>query len=341
MSSKSSKRKYKNKLKRRTKPYNPNPNRIENIHRTYRRQITTHKLSARNDKKYKLVFAPQNLSFINNTEEVLAFFSKANIHFSKRRQVEFDLSNIEFLTPETIALFLAKIKDKNFTRGINWKGHGPNNPYLFKILKDSGFYNFVSSSVTVPNDSSNILINKITKNKVENNIARELCIKAVKNTFNNEKKFRPIYEILIECMANTNNHASLEGEEKYNWWIFEYFDTLTNITSFTFLDLGVGIFNSIPVRNFFRDIGVKLGLTSNVDLVDKLLAGEISSKTGKQERGKGMPLIYNRSQNSHIRKFHIISNDVHANLESGVYKKLNYNFAGTMLYWELHPLINQ
>lgn len=323
---------------RQTRPKNPNPNRIENLHRKYRRQAYRFYRVARNPKKFRLVSFPKYFSFINNTESVLESLEKARRNFLKGHQVEFDLSSIEELTPETIALFLACFLDKNFKRGLNARGNVPRKKELTAIFAESGFFNHVKSTANISGGADNILLNKITKFKVENEAAREACKKAVKNTFNNDMKFRPVYEILIECMANTRNHADISGVEgKYNWWLFGYNDTKSKISTFTFLDLGIGIFNSLPVKSFLRDISNKLRFTSNASLVGKLLGGEITSKTGLKERGLGLPLIFDHSKNPFIRNFRIISNDVHANLETGINQKLNYNFAGTFLYWELHP----
>lgn len=295
---------------------------------------------------FEMVEAPKNFSFINNTEAVLLYFKKVSNLLSNRKQVEFDLENIENLTQDAIALLIAKVKDDNYTRGLNVKGNNPNKKDLKKLWLESGFLEHVSSSLVTTKNNDNLLIHKVTNNKVENEIAKKVGEIAVKHTFNTNEKFKPIYETLIECMANTNNHAGLEKEGIYNWWLLVYNDISTRITSFSFLDLGAGIFNSLPVKDYKRKLSLKLEKKTGIDiipafkldLVNKLFSGKFfPSRTGKKYRGKGLPLIYRHAGNIYIKNFIIISNDVYIKLPQIECKNLKNKFNGTFLYWELHP----
>lgn len=89
------------------------------------------------------------------------------------------------------------------------------------------------------------------------------------------------------------------------------------------------------MRTFWRETRRKLGLTSNLDLVDKLFAGEIKSRTSRPERGKGIPQIYECAQDCVFNKFILISNDVYANLKTHEYHLLRTKFDGTLFYWEI------
>ena len=203
---------------------------------------------------------------------------------------------------------------------------------------ESGFYDFVKTTGFVkPTSGNQLLIHKITNNRVEPDIAKNACLHGLRHTFKNEEIFEPLYDILIEVMQNTNNHAG-ETRGKYDWWLNVYNHPDSSITSYTFLDLGSGIFESLPVRSFKKDFFELFGWKSdfNLELVPKLFAGEIKSRTAKPERGKGIPQVFGCSQDGTFKKFILISNDIYADLKNKSYKLINTQFDGTMYYWEIN-----
>lgn len=104
----------------------------------------------------------------------------------------------------------------------------------------------------------------------------------------------------------------------------------------TFVDLGVGIFDSRPVQTFKR-FKKFVGWEHNADLVEDLLSGRIKSREiiDNEIRGKGIPQMAENSRNNNISKAYIVSNDVKINLKTWSAEKLSDNFSGTLLYWEL------
>jgi len=281
------------------------------------------------------IIAPDNFSLINNTEETLKYFIKAENELRKKNNVLFDISKISTLTTDAIAVKLAKIKDKKFNSNGIIRGNAPDDQNLQKLFLQSGFFDFVSTFDKKPKSSSKLLIHRITDNRVEPDIAKKACLIGLRHTFGNEEIFEPLYEVLIEIMQNTNNHA---GEKRgvYDWWLHVYNHPDSSVTSYTFLDLGFGIFESLPVKSFKRDLLELFGFTSNVELVPKLFAGEIKSRTARPERGKGIPQVFQCSKDPVFNKFVLISNDVYADLKTESYKKLKTQFDGTMFYWEIN-----
>lgn len=285
--------------------------------------------------------APKVFSLIENTEEVLNYLEAARKALNNGNPVRFDISEIEILTTDAIALLIAHIKDENFHQRSGIMGNSPNDQKLRELFLQSGFYNYVITNSPTPKIKDTTLIHKITNNKVEPSIAKDACLFGLKHTFGHEEIFDPIYDIIVEIMQNTNNHAgNVRG--KYNWWINIYNDPLTKTSKYTFLDLGVGIFESLPARSFkeqtFKEI---LGFADNTDLIKPLFNGEIKSRTGKPERGKGIPQVYDSSQHENFSKFILITNDVFVNLKTLKSTKLNQNFSGTLFYWELKNKENE
>jgi hypothetical protein len=279
--------------------------------------------------------APDDFSLINNTELTIEYFNNAHKELKKKNRILFDISQIKTLTTDAIAVQIAKIKDANFHLNNNIIGNEPKDETLKKLFIQSGFYNYVNTKGPKPTNNKKLLIHEITNNRVEPDIAKEACLLGLKHTFQNEDIFEPLYDILIEIMQNTNNHAG-DTRGVYDWWLHVYNHPDSFKTSYTFLDLGVGIFESLPVKSFKRDFLELLGFKSNLDLVPKLFAGEIKSRTSRPERGKGIPQVFECSQNKVFETFILISNDVYADLKTKNYKLIKTPFEGTLFYWEIN-----
>jgi hypothetical protein len=314
-----SKKRFKHKIKRKDRKYNP-----------YR---TSFGRRAQKKKQIKNIPAPLKFSLIENTEATLEYFKSAKTELTKGYPINFDISNIETLTSDAIALQIARIKDENFHFNNGILGNAPNDPKLKELFLQSGFYHYVNTRGQKP-EGKNKLIHKITDNKVEPKIAKEACINGLLHTFGCDDIFDPLYDILIEIMQNTNNHAG-ETRGVYDWWLHVYNDPISQTSKYTFLDLGFGIFESLPVKTFKRKIGEAVGLQHNADLVKPLFAGEIKSRTARPERGKGIPQVFESSQDKAFKKFYLISNDVKVDMKSMNITKLRNNFSGTLFYWEL------
>jgi hypothetical protein len=279
--------------------------------------------------------APDDFSLINNTELTIEYFNNAHNELKKKNRILFDISHIKTLTTDAIAVQIAKIKDSKFHLNNGIIGNEPKDETLKKLFVQSGFYDYVNTRGPKPTNDKKLLIHEITNNRVEPDIAKAACLLGLKHTFQNEEIFEPLYDILIEVMQNTNNHAG-ETRGVYDWWLHVYNHPDSFKTSYTFLDLGVGIFESLPVQSFKRDFLELLGLKSNLDLVPKLFAGDIKSRTARPERGKGIPQVFECSQNKTFETFILISNDVYADLKTQNYKLIKSPFNGTLFYWEIN-----
>lgn len=287
-------------------------------------------------KPYSNHKAPENMSFIDNTDEVLEYFNEAKRMFKEKEKVEFDIKEITNLTPDTITLMIAKLKDASYTRKGEFKGEAPKDPKLKKLFTESGFYNFVATSRQNREKTKNLL-HKEADYKVRPNIAKQACIFGMQHALGRTDPFEPLYEILVECMQNTNNHASPNEDEKLKWWMFVYNCEETKTAKYSFLDLGVGIFESIIVKNYITKAAKKIGALPNTHFVKDLLNGNIQSRIDKDNeiRGKGIPQIVAHSSFDEFAKFQIITNDVKIDLKNKTHEKLKNNFSGTFYYWEI------
>lgn len=205
------------------------------------------------------------------------------------------------------------------------------------MFRESGFFDHMSSPFRKFNrKNSPKLIHKLTNHKVVTSIARTCCEDVFKKLdLDFKDDLEPLYDVLIEAMQNTNNHASAGQSVTYDWWLYEYEDKGKNLMHYTFLDIGIGIFESLPVKKYVIDVLKLLEIRSNLDLVDDLLAGKIKSRTKRPERGKGIPQIYELSKDPLYKDFYILSNDIMINTKTDERTELREPFLGTLYYWTI------
>ena len=157
-----------------------------------------------------------------------------------------------------------------------------------------------------------------------------------------ERRFRGAYTVLIELMHNTNNHASGTINKTENWWLSVTHNHKEKIVSISFVDYGVGIFESLNSKSigdkFFESFMQLLKLKKeNHELLALILKGELhKTSTGQPNRGKGLPGIYSALERQQIADLVIITNDVIANVSENTYKKLDKPFSGTFIHWHLN-----
>lgn len=281
--------------------------------------------------------APLNFSLIDNTEEVLAYMTNCRTLLHEEKKVFVDIENVTNITPDAIAYLVACTNDSRYRGRGQVQGNTPSNPLLSKLFAESGFYNFVNTSLELKkarNLNTNLL-HKERDFKVRPDVAKEACLYGTNHIFHNSNPLPELYEMIIEAMSNTNNHASKNTDNKIKWWLYAH-NSSSGISSYTFVDLGVGIFDSIPVR-LYKKVGLKVGLVRNVDLVSDLLEGKIKSRevTDNTMRGKGIPQIADNSLKDTFKRAYIISNDVKIDLKNRDATRLSNDFKGTLLYWEL------
>ena len=287
-------------------------------------------------KSFKPISAPLNFSLIGNPVGVINYLHKIQKSLKSGQNTVIDMSMVDSMTSDAIPFLISHVKEFGKRYKASVGGISPDKPALRNLIRRAGFYDHVRSNVPFKDRfSSSILLDKITNNKVENELAKKACIKGISHTFKDKRIFSPLYEIIIECMANTNNHASLSGPGEYKWWIYVYQFPNTAKTAYAFIDLGVGVFSSLSTRTIWQYIFQELNITDNVQLLKLMFQGVTKSRTNLLERGKGMPLIYEHSARPEFSTFVFISNNVYYDLKNQTHKYLEKEFSGTFYYWEL------
>ena len=297
-------------------------------------------------KDYTHVHAPENLSFIDNADEVIEFINNLKHEFDKRNQVFVVLKNVKRITYDAIVVLLS-IMVKFKSKKISFNGSYPLNINAKKILKQSQFLKYLYEDFDEADrynlERKNSIHTHAWKN-VDSELGKELIKQASKTVWGEERRCQGVQRTLIELMLNTNNHADDEKRGEKHWWLSVHHDLENNKVSFAFIDFGVGVFSSLSNKKssskFYgviekaRDI---FKFNDNAGLLRLILDGSIhKTATNKPYHGKGLPGIKTALERNQISNLNIITNDVHAVPENNIYNKNTRSFSGTFVYWELN-----
>jgi len=240
---------------------------------------------------------------------------------------------------------VALIKDRNINRGLVSKMIYPVDQDCRRRVQRYGLWKAASEEEsdvvqieTVPQ--------RITNTNVANRVARRIVLECSSFLDCPEQKIPELYSVLIELMANTNNHAVPGETGRFAWWLFVRPNEDVQGIDFVFLDLGVGVFESLPVRQHVTRSSdysgsPRVGAESFVrqrhisKIVGELSKGYIKSSTGDPDRGLGFPLIFEKAKSDRFERFTMIANDGTVDLKKRSVSLINGNFLGTAFHFVL------
>lgn len=274
--------------------------------------------------------APANLSFIENTEDVLIFLNEVRKLCYKYKVILIDLKKITNLTNDAIVLILAFTNDQRNTNNCKIAGNYPENENLRTVFKESGIFQTNSDS-----NARNYIFEKKSK-RIDNIVADELITRATTAIFGVRGYCYGVYMALLEAMSNTCSHANPREKAFETWFLTAYHNKKTNSFSFAFIDTGVGIFQSRRMRDLLKSLAFNVGIIDNRIILKEILEGKKLSSTGLHYRGKGLPAIFKGLERNYYSNLKIITNDVKADPGRDEYISLKNKFKGTFLYFELN-----
>jgi hypothetical protein len=299
---------------------------------------------------YSFVTVPDNFSFLRNTKEVLEVIEKLDSMLKQKVRTFVNLENVNEIDNGSITVLLSKMTEFRLAK-IDFNGNLPKNSSAKGLLLSSGFlaHLFSTKNEGLFDDSTQNAYGKanqiITKpgNKVIPNIAMSICESSAKTINKDRMATKGLYRTLIELMHNTNNHAKPNELGGELWWLTAHHDKEAKKVSFVFLDFGVGIFESLknkpessPFHGIYIKILERIKYGTDADVLKSILKGALhKTSTNLNHRGKGLNGVYKVNKRRQIKKLHIISNNVYADVDGNVYKLLNCNLRGTFLYWEI------
>lgn len=309
-----------------------------------RREVNRGKNIKHQLSSYKQIKAPVNFSLTKNTEETLGFIGKIEDCFKHKKKVFVDLSHVEVIANGAIVVLLSILVHFKSNK-IEFNGNFPKNIEARNVLKNSGFFKYLYKDI----DAQEIYTfeNEIcthANKKANSELSEKIIKKASQFIWGEERRCTGVQRVFLELMQNTNNHASINKQGEKHWWATVNHSKVDKKVCFSFIDFGVGIFESLANKkedNKFFDAINKVrnafNFTSNAELLKLLLHGEVhKTVTGKYYRGKGLPGIFEACTNNKISNLIIISNDAIADYSNNKFVSLNNKLSGTYVYWELN-----
>ncbi len=276
--------------------------------------------------------APEVLSYLHEPARAAEFFGRLRLA-RRNRDVFVDLRAIRRITPDAIAVLVANVKALQ-ERRIWINGNYPEDGGAALMIQQSGFNQVISSSHRHLASTGGVIVRRDKlqiSQKAEPDRAKRLIDFAAMDDPTDRQRLRSSYGHLMECMANTHEHAhAIAGGAV--WWASVFKDTVRHCDCFTFIDMGMGIFES-------QEFGLRLTLSGILGtkpfLIRQLLEGKIRSSTNKGYRGRGLPGMFDECKLGNIRKFTITTSDVIADVANDLYMSLPHEFKGVLLYWEV------
>lgn len=294
------------------------------------------------DKRQQVVFsAPLKFSIIKNANETCKFFKKVT-DFLKTKRIKdvivfIDLFNVQYMTIDAVMYLLAIIcnmKNRN-ERNISFKGNQPTDMEACKLLHQSGFFKYVKSTVSRINQNGNN-VQIISGQDVNGEVIKELVEFINRNCLTKIKFTQELYDVFVELMNNTVQHAYDKSEilSERNWYL--YASANREKIKIVFLDTGLGIAETVhrDWGEYFRDIARK----DDGYYVESALRGEFRSRTGKKYRGNGLPTVYQYSKRDEVNRFQIHTGKSICKVQNSgelSSKELEQPLYGVLYYWEI------
>jgi anti-anti-sigma regulatory factor len=284
------------------------------------------------------VEGPQVFSLIENPDDTIAFFRELE-DLASTRNVYVDLSSVKTITPDAIAVLVAIIR-RSQHHGARIRGNVPEETVAQQMLNDSGFRAYVTNSpgYRPPPAMGKILkrtaTGEVSQNRFDQHLARTVIEFATEKITGVAQPHRPSFSVFCEAMLNTWNHAAGIRVSHEPWWASVYCDGKRRRASFTFVDLGVGIFRSHRLTMALKLLNT-MRLLDHGQLLGRIFQGQIPSTTRLPGRGNGIPGMYEHCKAGRIRRFTVLANDAIGDGESDNYRQLSATFPGTLIYWEI------
>lgn len=292
----------------------------------------------------RTVSAPEHFCIKENPESVIEFINKLNDYLNRRKSCYIDLSAVRQLSPDAVVVLLS-ILSQFKRRRVPFNGNFPDDQQVKRQLIGLGFLeNLYDAPGIIRYDTSTKDVIRKHGKAPHGKLAKDLILQGTKNIWKEPKRCQGVYRILMELMQNTHSHAKIGQEGVENWWISKNYDEGSNTESFSFVDYGVGVFNSLekkkPGAKFFGALDrIRRSIMepSNNKVLQLILEGELhKTSTGHYYRGKGLPGIKTAMERNQISNLYIITNDVYANVAKQNFVTLHNSFSGTFIYWELN-----
>lgn len=303
---------------------------------------------APNDSDRIILRAPKELSVFDATESSLSFFESVMNTIKQckfRSTLYFDLSQVEFITPDAVMYLIAIINNTKKLRvyEITCEGNMPKDPTAKEVFQDTGFLKFVYAPYSRKLNDSTKHMKIQNGTDADSTLAGAFCEFVHNKCGKDYTDTKRLYPMIVELMTNTHQHAynttsNSDGHlEMYcNWYIFA--QDIGDAIHFVFLDTGIGIPRTVA-RKLHETVSDFFNANNDSVYLESALKGDYSrTETRLNYRGKGLPGIYEDCQNGQLCNLKIISCKAKCimNADASITTQgINSYFEGTLFSWDI------
>ena len=289
--------------------------------------------------------APQHLSLFDNGDETLAYCKEVRKRASKpNAQVYLDFDGVETFTTDALLLIRAIIDECGRTGSARhpaaFRGNLPRVESVATEFKASGFFKGISRPPkNLPEPAGTFF--KASKTIVHADVAADLSKFALHHAQIGQDHAITSYRNLVELMNNTHEHArpvedssrTRRPQPSSRWFASVY--CREGVAYFNFLDFGIGIMGSAPVRRAGLKLQRLLGFPiSNTHLLAEVFSGKAGSSTGKPGRGRGLPGMRLDAQESRLSQLRVLTSNVTGTIADLEFLTIKGSFRGTAFHWQ-------
>ena len=290
--------------------------------------------SQRSSKKqrWKVLQCPEVFTIEENSSEVIAYMEKVrNVKSEKYTHLRIDMSQIEKIDNLSIMMLLSNISHAS-QKGLFVSGNYPNNPEAEYIFSHSGFLSHMQTlNKKAPSISeSDGLIMNLGTNTFQSENADILISNVIKRISGSKRLYQRLNGIVGEMGGNAIQYAYHDKKH----YIFGCFPEKDKV-SFVFADSGYGILNTL--RNTLGKQMVDMIMTRGpVSVLEGAFNQKYGSKTGEDNRNRGLPFIKQTDIDGYISNLLVITNNVLLNFAKPK-KSLKFasNYSGTVYFWQV------
>lgn len=321
-----------------------------------RRRGVKHRLTAgdrRAKQRLTKLPAPDYLSLFGNMRETLAYCNRVRSSASRpNAEVYLDFKGVRRFTSDALLLVRAIMDECQRTgpsrRPATFSGNLPSNDSVATEFKATGFFQgFSHPPANLPAPKGTI--RKYSRGVVDGDRATRLCRFAwEKSEIENKQLFFASRRTLVELMNNTHEHA-LAGRNTTNskvrkdvpqpssrpWYASVY--CRDGSAYFNFLDFGVGIMGTAPVKRAAHRLQRRLGIQiASTRLLEEVFDGKAGSSTTKPGRGHGLPNMKRDANGAGgLLGLKVLTSDVFGTVADSQFDTLGESFRGTFYHWQV------
>lgn len=297
-----------------------------------------------NDDDREDIVAPENFSILTNRNAVIEYLDKIVASFLKKQYSIMNMGGINKTDLATIAIVISMMMGKRSLEAKMRKYVNVRIPPAHnepgQLFRRAQFRQTVTKEGIA--DHTFFLSRRSTK--VNTDYVGDV-LNYAKN-FLGQESADGLSPIMVEIMQNTNNHANPEKKiDALNipWFLAVLEDAETGIMTFTVVDLGIGIFESLKLKNLadtsgqFEDAITDMYDNSQTKFLSNNIPKGVNSSTGLSYRGKGLQTVHALANKGNYDTFKIVTNRAIVNIlnTDDIRTDSGASFGGTVYYWEM------